>query len=166
MVAELEKCQQAHGNGYLGGVPNSRKLWQQIEQGKIEADLFTLNQAWVPWYNVHKVFSGLRDAYLYTHNPTAKKMLENFADWMLHLSNKLSDEQLQLMLRTEYGGLNETLADVYVITGQDKYLALAKRYTDQSLLQPLLHHEDKLTGLHANTQIPENRRRRPHCRVK
>ncbi|MGE6451898.1 beta-L-arabinofuranosidase domain-containing protein [Shewanella baltica] len=155
MVAELEKCQQAHGNGYLGGVPNSRKLWQQIEQGKIEADLFTLNQAWVPWYNVHKVFSGLRDAHLYTNNPTAKKMLVHFADWMLHLSNKLSDEQLQLMLRTEYGGLNETLADVYVITGQDKYLALAKRYTDQSLLQPLLHHEDKLTGLHANTQIPK-----------
>lgn len=155
MVAELEKCQQAHGNGYLGGVPNSKALWQQIEQGTIEADLFTLNQAWVPWYNVHKVFAGLRDAYLYTNNPSAKKMLVKFADWMLHLSNKLSDEQLQLMLRTEYGGLNETLADVYAITGQNKYLNLAKRYTDQFLLQPLLHHQDKLTGLHANTQIPK-----------
>lgn len=155
MVAELEKCQQAHGNGYLGGIPNSKALWQQIEQGTIEADLFTLNQAWVPWYNVHKVFAGLRDAYLYTNNPSAKKMLVKFADWMLHLSNKLSDEQLQLMLRTEYGGLNETLADVYAITGQNKYLNLAKRYTDQSLLQPLLHHQDNLTGLHANTQIPK-----------
>ncbi|MCH1931180.1 glycoside hydrolase family 127 protein [Shewanella sp. A25] len=155
MVEELNKCQQAHGNGYLGGVPNGAKLWQQIEQGKIEADLFTLNQAWVPWYNVHKVFAGLRDAYLYSQNPTAKKMLIEFADWMLHLSKGLSDEQLQLMLRTEYGGLNETLADVFAITGQNKYLSLAKRYTDQSLLQPLLQHQDKLTGLHANTQIPK-----------
>ncbi|MCL1088793.1 glycoside hydrolase family 127 protein [Shewanella profunda] len=155
MVAELEKCQQAHGNGYLGGVPNSAKLWQQIEQGQIEADLFTLNQAWVPWYNVHKVFAGLRDTYLYTNNPTAKKMLIQFADWMLNLSHQLNDEQLQLMLRTEYGGLNETLADVYAITRENKYLALAKRYTDQSLLQPLLNQEDKLTGLHANTQIPK-----------
>lgn len=155
MVAELEKCQQAHGNGYVGGVPHGDKLWQQVAAGHIEADLFTLNQSWVPWYNLHKVFAGLRDVYLYTQNPTAKKMLVGFADWMLDLSRNLTDEQLQLMLRTEYGGLNETLADVYSITGQNKYLNLANRYTDQSLLQPLLQHQDKLTGLHANTQIPK-----------
>ena len=155
MVDELNKCQQAHGNGYLGAIPKGAEVWRQIANGKIEADLFTLNKSWVPWYNLHKVFAGLRDAYLYTNNQQAKAMLVSFSDWMLNLSNKLTDEQLQLMLRTEYGGLNETLADVYAITGNENYLTLAKRYTEQVLLQPLLNKQDKLTGLHANTQIPK-----------
>lgn len=155
MIAELEKCQKAHGNGYLGAIPKGAEVWRQIANGKIEADLFTLNKSWVPWYNLHKVFSGLRDAYLYADNQQAKAMLVSFSNWMLTLSNKLTDEQLQLMLRTEYGGLNETLADVYAITGNHDYLTLAKRYTEQVLLQPLLDKQDKLTGLHANTQIPK-----------
>ncbi|MCE9678509.1 glycoside hydrolase family 127 protein [Shewanella sp. AS1] len=155
MIEELSKCQQAHGNGYLGGVPNGAKLWQSLAQGDIRADLFTLNDAWVPWYNVHKVFAGLKDAYIYTGNQQAKKMMVLFSDWMLELSKNLSDQQLQLMLRTEYGGLNETLADVYDITGNQAYLTLAKRYTDLSLLNPLLEQKDALTGLHANTQIPK-----------
>lgn len=155
MVNELDKCQKTHGNGYLGAVPKGAEVWKQIANGRIEADLFTLNKSWVPWYNLHKVFAGLRDAYLYTDNQQAKAMLVSFSDWMLTLSNKLTDEQLQLMLRTEYGGLNETLADVYDITGNNDYLTLAKRYTEQVLLNPLLKKQDQLTGLHANTQIPK-----------
>ncbi|MGJ8691380.1 MAG: beta-L-arabinofuranosidase domain-containing protein [Thalassotalea sp.] len=155
MIQELDKCQKAHGNGYLGAVPKGAEVWRQIANGQIEADLFTLNKSWVPWYNLHKVFAGLRDAYLYTDNQQAKAMLVLFSDWMLTLSNKLTDEQLQLMLRTEYGGLNETLADVYAISDNAKYLTLAKRYTEQVLLKPLLNKQDKLTGLHANTQIPK-----------
>lgn len=155
MINELDKCQQAHANGYLGAVPDGARVWKEIAEGKIDADLFTLNKSWVPWYNIHKVFSGMRDAYLYTDNQQAKAMLIKFSDWMLTLSNKLTDEQLQTMLRTEYGGLNETLADVYEITGKEQYLTLAKRYTEIKLLDPLLAKEDKLTGLHANTQIPK-----------
>lgn len=155
MIEELAKCQEQHGNGYLGAVPGGARVWKEIANGKIEADLFTLNKSWVPWYNLHKVFSGMRDAYLYTSNQQAKAMLIKFSDWMLSLSDKLTDEQLQTMLRTEYGGLNETLADVYEITGKQKYLDLAKRYTEIKLLKPLLAKEDKLTGLHANTQIPK-----------
>ncbi len=155
MVDELEKCQQANGNGYLGGVPNGAKLWDSIAKGDIRADLFTLNDSWVPWYNVHKVFAGLKDAYIYTGNEKAKQMMVLFSDWMQKLSKDLSDQQLQLMLRTEYGGLNETLADAYEITGNKAYLTLAKRYTDLSILNPLLENKDALTGLHANTQIPK-----------
>ncbi len=155
MIGELAKCQQQHGNGYLGGVPGGARVWREIANGQVEADLFTLNNSWVPWYNLHKVFSGLRDAYLYADNQQAKQMMVAFSDWMLTLSNKLSDSQLQLMLRTEYGGLNETLADVYAITGDNKYLELAKRYTEIKLLDPLLAQRDELNGLHANTQIPK-----------
>ncbi|WP_341937955.1 glycoside hydrolase family 127 protein [Marinimicrobium sp. C2-29] len=155
MLDELERAQEANGNGYLGGVPGSRELWDEIERGEINADLFALNGKWVPWYNVHKVFAGLRDAYLYADSEQAKQMLVELSDWTLNLVEGLSDEQIQAMLRTEYGGMNEVFADVAAITGEDKYLTLAKQFSHEQILDPLLAGKDELNGLHANTQIPK-----------
>src|SRR5690554_7987575 len=62
---------------------------------------------------------------------------------------------MQQMLVSEHGGMNDALALVYEATGNPKYLELAERFSHHLLLQPLLQHEDKLTGMHANTQIPK-----------
>jgi DUF1680 family protein len=155
MISELARAQEANGTGYLGGVPDGEAMWAEISDGKIEADLFTLNGKWVPWYNIHKVYAGLRDAYLNTGNEQAKAMLIDLSDWALHLVKNLSDEQIQTMLRTEYGGMNEVFADVAVFTGDKRYLELAKKFSDQRIHEPLTEEQDKLTGLHANTQIPK-----------
>lgn len=155
MLSELKRCQDAAPDGYLSGVPNGRKIWKEIEDGNIQASGFALNGGWVPLYNIHKIYAGLRDAYLQTGNETAKEMLVKLTDWMLRLVSHLSDEQLQDMLRSEHGGLNETFADVAAITGDERYLKLAHRFSHQLVLQPLLQQEDKLTGMHANTQIPK-----------
>ncbi|UTF61576.1 glycoside hydrolase family 127 protein [Gilvimarinus sp. DA14] len=155
VLDELERAQNANGNGYLGGVPNSDKLWQEIAKGDIRADLFALNGYWVPWYNLHKIFAGLRDAYLYTGSEQAKRMMIKWADWVDNLVADLSDEQIEQMLTTEYGGMNETFADVYEITGDKKYLTLAKQFSHKKILNPLEQKRDELTGLHANTQIPK-----------
>ena len=82
-------------------------------------------------------------------------MLVKLTDWMIRLVSKLSDEQIQDMLRSEHGGLNETFADVAAITGDKRYLKLAHQFSHHTVLQPLLRQEDKLTGMHANTQIPK-----------
>lgn len=155
MLGELKRCQDAAADGYLSGVPNGRKIWKEIEEGNIQASGFGLNGGWVPLYNIHKIYAGLRDAYLQTGNETAKEMLVKLTDWMLRLVSRLSDDQLQDMLRSEHGGLNETFADVAAITGDERYLKLAHRFSHQLVLQPLLQQEDKLTGMHANTQIPK-----------
>lgn len=155
MLSELKRCQDAAADGYLSGVPNGRKIWKEIEEGNIQASGFGLNGGWVPLYNIHKIYAGLRDAYLQTGNETAKEMLVKLTDWMLRLVSRLSDDQLQDMLRSEHGGLNETFADVAAITGDERYLKLAHRFSHQLVLQPLLQQEDKLTGMHANTQIPK-----------
>lgn len=155
MLNELKKCQDANGNGYIGGVPGSKAMWDEIAQGKINAGSFSLNGKWVPWYNIHKVYAGLRDAYLYTHNELAKEMLIKLSDWALVLVQDLTDEQIQQMLHAEYGGMNEVFADVAAITGEDKYLELAKKFSHHRILNPLLQGQDQLTGLHANTQIPK-----------
>ncbi|OHB64877.1 MAG: hypothetical protein A2168_07035 [Planctomycetes bacterium RBG_13_50_24] len=155
MIQELAECQKAHGNGYIGGVPGSKKLWEEIAAGKIEAENFGLNGRWVPLYNLHKLWAGLRDAYQIAGNQQAKAVLINLTDWWIGVVSKLSDDQIQAMLRSEHGGLNEVFADVYAITGDKKYLALARRFNHRLILEPLIARQDHLNSLHANTQIPK-----------
>jgi hypothetical protein len=151
MLAELDRCQKASDDGYLGGVPGSRELWKTVAAGRVEA----VNRKWVPWYNVHKTFAGLRDACLLTGNDKARDILIRLGDWCDRLVAGLSDEQMQRMLGQEHGGMNEVLADIYVISGNPKYLSLARRFNHQAVLDPLTRHQDQLTGKHANTQIPK-----------
>ncbi len=155
MVDELARCQQTNGNGYVGGIPGGQPMWAEIAEGNIDAGGFSLNGKWVPLYNIHKLFAGLHDAWKFAGNDKALEVLVNLTDWFVELNSNLSDEQIQEMLVSEHGGLNEVFADVYAITGEEKYLTLARKYSHRAILEPLLNHEDKLTGLHANTQIPK-----------
>ena len=155
MVSELAVCQQANGDGYLGAVPNGRVLWSKIAAGTGDASSFSLSDAWVPFYNLHKMFAGLRDAWRYAGNRQARELLIGFADWADRLVAGLDEQQMQALLATEHGGMNEVLADVYAITGDRRYLALARRFSHRALLEPLLRRQDALDGLHANTQIPK-----------
>lgn len=154
-LSEMKRCQDASGNGYLCGVPGGKAVWSEIKSGKIDANPFGLNNRWVPLYNIHKTYAGLRDAYLIAGKEEAKDMLIALTDWMIDIVSGLTDEQIQDMLRSEHGGLNEVFADVYGITGEEKYLDLAKRFSHRAVLNPLLENKDNLTGMHANTQIPK-----------
>ena len=155
MLAELHRAQQAVGTGFIGGTPGSLQLWKEIKEGNIRAGGFDLNSKWVPLYNIHKTYAGLRDAYLYAGSDLAREMLIALTDWMIDITAGLTDQQMQDMLRSEHGGLNETFADVAAITGDKKYLELARRFSHKVILDPLIKDEDRLTGMHANTQIPK-----------
>ena len=151
MLDELERCQKASGDGYIGGVPGSKEFWARIAKG----DVGQIWSKWVPWYNVHKTYAGLRDAYAVAGEERALGLLVGFGDWCVNLTSGLTDRQMQQMIGSEYGGMNETLADIYALTGDEKYLRAAERFNHRELLDPLLKHEDRLTGKHANTQIPK-----------
>ncbi|HEU5289781.1 MAG TPA: glycoside hydrolase family 127 protein [Cyclobacteriaceae bacterium] len=151
----LEKCQQANGTGYVGGIPNGKKIWNEISEGQIKAESFSLNGGWVPLYNMHKLFNGLRDAYVFTNNEKALTIWSNLSDWWISKTKKLTDEQFQLMLKSEHGGMNEVFADLFSVNGDSVYLEMAKKMSHRIILDPLLNKYDSLTGLHANTQIPK-----------
>ncbi len=155
MVDELEKCQQQNSNGYIGGVPGGSAIWKEIAAGNIRAQSFSLNGKWVPLYNIHKTYAGLLDAWQIAGIAKAKPMLVKLSDWFYNMLSGLSNEQVQDMLRSEHGGLNEVFADLYELTGDKKYLGLAERMSHLQILNPLLLHKDSLTGFHANTQIPK-----------
>lgn len=155
MVEELDRCQRANGDGYVGGIPDGQQLWRQIAAGDIRATGFSLNDRWVPLYNLHKTLAGLRDAHLIAGNGEAKHVLVKLADWCESLVSQLDEAEVQRMLACEHGGMNEVLADVAQITGDGKYLDLAQRFSHREILAPLAAGEDRLNGLHANTQAPK-----------
>ncbi|MCH7398280.1 glycoside hydrolase family 127 protein [Belliella sp. DSM 107340] len=155
MIEQLNLAQEKNGNGYLGGVPNGQKIWNEIKEGKIKAGGFSLNDRWVPLYNIHKIYAGLRDANLIGGNQDAREMLIKLSDWFYELTRDLSEVQFQEMLISEHGGMNEVFADVADLTGDKKYLILAEKMSHNIILGPLAKQEDNLTGMHANTQIPK-----------
>jgi len=158
MISELKACQDANGLkypfwgvGYVGGVPNSVALWPKIKAGVVSE----IWKPWAPYYNIHKMFAGLRDAWLYANNNDAKNIFLNFCDWAITITAGLSDAQMEEMLGNEHGGMDEVLADAYQITGNEKYLVAAKRYSHKMFLDPLSQGIDILDNKHANTQIPK-----------
>lgn len=155
IVETLAAVQDSIGTGYVAGIPNGKEIFDEIAAGQIDAEPFGLNDGWVPWYNIHKLFAGLRDAYLYGDNAQAREVLIDLSDWAVDLSSQLSDEQFLEMIRAEYGGMNEVLTDVYAMTGDRKYLEVAQRFNDPRLFDPLADSDDELAGMHANTQIPK-----------
>lgn len=158
MISELKACQEANaknnpgwGVGYIGGVPKSAELWSKIKTG----DVGVIWSAWAPWYNVHKMYAGLRDAWLYAGNEDAKVIFLKFCDWGIDLTSGLTDTKMEEMLGNEHGGMNEMFADAYQITVDEKYLKAAKRFSHKALLDPLSQGNDILDNKHANTQIPK-----------
>ena len=157
-ISELQACADANaknhpewGKGYVGGVPGSDRIWSNYQKGNFGA----YSGAWVPFYNLHKMYAGLRDAWVYCGNEQAKQLFLGFCDWAIQLTSALSDAQVEQTLHTEHGGMNEVLADAYAITGDEKYLTAAKRFSHRRLLVPLSQRQDCLDNLHANTQVPK-----------
>ena len=158
MISELQECADANvrnhpewGRGYVGGMPNSENIWSTFKKG----DFNIYFGSWAPFYNLHKMYAGLRDAWLYCGNEQAKRLFLGFCDWAINLTADLSDEQMERMLGNEHGGMNEVLADAYAITGDKKYLDVARRFSHRRLLLPMSQRFDNLDNMHANTQVPK-----------
>jgi len=157
MLDELEECQNANTGdftGYVGGV--RKTLWNLVRAGTLNTDTygFGLNNYWVPWYNVHKMYAGLRDAYIYAGKERAKTMFLAFCDWGISVIDALNDIQMEQMLNTEFGGMIEIFVDAYKFTEDDKYLDAAKRFSHKIWLDQLSN-QDGHFDTHSNTLIPK-----------
>jgi uncharacterized protein len=164
LVDEMEAVQNKRGNGYIGalmgGRPNTPPidgviLFQQLSQGQIRSGGFDLNGMWSPWYVQHKIFAGLRDAYRQAGNRKALELSIKFAAWVESVVAPLNPQQLQQMLNTEFGGINESFADLYADTGDKRWLALSDKFEHHAIIDPLANHHDILGGKHGNTQVPK-----------
>lgn len=155
LVRELDVVQQANKDGYLGAIGGLREAFAQVSRGEIRSASFDLNGLWSPWYTLHKTYAGLRDAYRHTGNRRALQLEIAFAAWAEGVLKPLSDAQVQAMLDTEFGGMNEVLVDLYADTGDTRWLALSRRFEHHAVTAPMLRHQDNLAGKHGNCQIPK-----------
>ena len=154
IVSELGECQKANGNGFLMTCP--QKIYELVRSGRFRAGKFDINKWWVPNYTLHKIFAGLRDAYRWTGNEEALETERRLGDWYIGVVQGLDDDKLQRLLVSEWGGLNETFADLYDDTHDARYRDAAEKYfDDRKVFEPLKAGMDNLDGKHANTQIPK-----------
>lgn len=147
IAGELAECQKASGTGLVCAFPKGPAL--------IAAHLRGEKITGVPWYTLHKIFAGLRDGTLLADSDAARAVLIRLADWAVIATRPLSDAQFEEMLDTEHGGMNEVLADLYLMIGNADYRTLSQRFSHKAVLTPLAAGHDQLDGLHANTQIPK-----------
>jgi DUF1680 family protein len=160
LVAEFKDVQAKRGDGYLGAIVDrdgidGRELFERLSRGEIRSGGFDLNGLWSPWYTLHKTYAGLRDAFRYTGNTTALEVEIKFAAWAEKILAPLGENQIQRMLNTEFGGMNEVLVDLYADTGDKRWLDLSSKFEHRSFVLPLQRHQDILEGKHGNTQIPK-----------
>ena len=147
IVGELLACQEASGGGMVSAFPDGDA---QLRNG-----LAGRSVTGVPWYTQHQVMAGLRDARLHLDHAPALAVLRRMADWIDDAARGCDDATFQRMLQVEHGGMNELLADLFVLTDDQRYLALAQRFNHRALVEPLAEGRDTLDGLHSNTQIPK-----------
>lgn len=149
IVRELARCQAAspgagYNRGYLSAFPES--FIDRVEKGQ---------PVWAPWYTLHKLYAGLLDAHRLAGNAQALSVLEQAADWVAFRVSRLTRDEMQKSLQTEFGGMNDVLAALYATTGDPRHLALARAFDHAAVFDSLERGEDALDGLHANTQVPK-----------
>ncbi len=155
LVREMDEVQRANKDGYLGAISGLREAFAAVAKGDIRSASFDLNGLWSPWYTLHKTYAGLRDAYRHTGNRRALELEIAFAAWAERAVAPLSDAQMQKMLNTEFGGMNEVFADLYADTSDARWLTLSRRFEHHAVTEPLRRHQDNLAGKHGNCQIPK-----------
>lgn len=164
IVGELKRCQDnavtaGAKEGFIWGAPapsanpnNPEAQFDFVEAN--QADIFT--QAWVPWYTMHKILQGLIDVANYTGSATAKEVATKLGDWVYDRATGWSNTTQKTVLGIEYGGMNDSLYNLYALTGEDKYAVAAHKFDEDALFEKVTAaKKNYLTGLHANTTIPK-----------
>ena len=164
IVDELAAAQAKRGTGYVGALGRKRadgtvvdgeEIFPEIMKGDIRSGGFDLNGSWSPLYTVHKLFAGLLDVHEAWGNARALAVVEGLGGYFERVFAALTPAQVQEVLGCEYGGLNESYAELYARTGDRRWLAMARLLHDNRVLDPLMRGEDRLANFHANTQVPK-----------
>jgi DUF1680 family protein len=145
MVAELAKCQQRLGaGGYLSAFPT--EWFDRLDARR---------PVWAPYYTIHKIMAGMLDMYQLAGNKQALTVLEGMSSWADEWTKSKTEEHMQDILNTEYGGMNDVLYKLTAATGNDRWATAGDRFTKKHFFNPLAMRRDELTGLHVNTHIPQ-----------
>jgi DUF1680 family protein len=144
IVKGLAVCQRANGGGYVSAFP--QEFFDRLDRRE---------RVWAPFYTLHKILAGLVDMYSLADDAEALEVARGLGDWTVRWSGKIAPDHMQAVLETEFGGMGEALWNLQAVTGEARYGEAAQRFEKHKFLDPLADGRDELTGLHANTHIPQ-----------
>lgn len=154
-VGGLQKSQDA----YAASHPDSAGYISAFRESALDAVQGTGGtdeNVIVPWYNLHKVLAGLIAIHQYVGGAEGDQALaiaSKFGEYVYQRMAKLPDKSV--LLRAEYGGMNDALYDLFAATGNAHFKSAAEAFDEVSLFRSLAAGQDVLPGRHANTTIPK-----------
>lgn len=114
---------------------------------------------WAPYYTLHKLLAGLLDAFYHTDSKEALEMAKKLGNWIYKrlstISKKTRTVMWSMYIAGEYGGMNESLCRLYLITENKKYLKAAQFFDNSHLFYGLKKGKEVISGIHANQHIPQ-----------
>ena len=143
IIDELDKCRVLNGGQWIGSIPE--KFF-----GKLERDEYV----WSPQYTLHKTLMGLYHSALYAGIDKALDLLSHAADWYLTWTDRMAQVNPHAVYSGEEGGMLEVWAGLYQLTGDQRYMTLAERYSHPSIYRKLEEGLDPLSECHGNASIP------------
>jgi len=146
IVAALAQCQaKLNQGGYLSAYPT--EFYDRLQDGKV--------YVWAPFYTMHKMLAGLTDMHTLADNAQALDVLKGLCGWVDSWTAQWDEEHMQRILNVEFGGMQEVLYNLAVLTGDERWGRVSDRFTKKVVLNPLASARDELAGLHMNTHIPQ-----------
>ncbi len=150
------------GKGFISGYPPDQFI--MLEHGASYGG--GNDQVWAPYYTLHKILAGLLDCYEVGNNAQALEIAQNMAGWVYQRLSKLSSAQRSAMwdryIAGEYGGMNEVMARLYLLTGKSEFMECAGYFDnvkfffgDHQHSLGLACNYDTIGGRHANQHIPQ-----------
>ncbi len=145
LVSGLAQCQAAlNQNGYLSAFPS--EFFDRLDR---------LEKVWAPYYTLHKIMAGLLDMKTLAGDNQGLDVVVKMAAWVDAWTASKTEEHMQEILNTEYGGMNEVLYNLAAVTGDDRWARTGDRFTKKIFFNPLAARRDELKGLHMNTHVPQ-----------
>jgi len=153
---------QNWGKGFISAYPPDQFI--MLEKGATYGG--SNAQIWAPYYTLHKIMAGLMDIYEASGNEKALEIAKGMGTWVYARLSQVPKETLISMwnryIAGEFGGMNEALARLSRITGDDSYMKAARLfdnirlfYGDADHAHGLAKNVDMFRGLHANQHIPQ-----------
>ena len=131
LIKGLAECQNKLGTGFIFGAKIETEGYVEKQFDILEGK--TTGKTWVPWYNMHKMLTGLVDTYKYTGNKQALEVAKKLGDWIYNRVSKWDAGTQGRVLGTEYGGMNDCLYELYLCTRDSKHLEAAHKFDEPNL---------------------------------
>lgn len=177
MLNALKECQDktvgTPYEGYIFGAELPTKEFKDnpaLQFDNVEKGFDNpFKMAWVPWYTMHKILTGLNASFKLADSIVALEVANRLGIWIAKRTESWSEETHKTVLSIEYGGMNDCLYELYQINRKlkeensdlyhkeyERFSSAAHAFDETALFEKVAEgRKDIMDNVHANTTIPK-----------